>query len=1172
MKHKIIRLFISSTFNDFKKEREMLNQEIFPQLEEYCAKYGFLFQVVDLRYGVPESAISEHTTMKICLEEVKRCQETNQYFNFLLLMGERYGWVPKPAMIEKEDFEDMVKWLEDFLPKSVEKLKKAYLLDENQIPVSYVLRKEEELVNEIKADKKCERAEAQEIYKSIHREVDYLFFDVFEKISYLGGEHCFDKEKIHSYFISATGQEVLKGIFSVTGEEELKHIVCVFRESGYIKEYLDVDIQKQEELERLKGEIQKHFKERCKKRNFIEYEINGNFSEPEESLKEKLLNSLKQIAKETIDKYQELNIDEQKLHSLFLKEKTEIFLGQENLIKEIYQFATEETEEKIFLLHGARGSGKTALMAKAVETCLKSESHKKINFLYRFIGATGSSSNLRSLIIGIYEQICKQFDLDYVEPANYSVACSRLEWALGNVSKKLVIFIDAIDQVLLQGDNIWQWIPLEIPQNVKFVISIKSDDLIDEKKELVDYKELIKEQKITEIEKRHSREIIRKLLSRDNRTLTAKQLDFVEELFGYAKKPIYLRVLGNLLLDWKSSSGVSAKSLGYSKEEGLDKYSEEDHLAIIVKKFLDKISSKKMYGKALVQYTFAFLSVSHFGLTEKELLALLLSSEKVRDDYKKVFGEYETLEGKNELPFMVWSRLYYSIKNSMKQVGIDGYELINFYHLGMKDIIQDWIKKEENDLFSECRKLLIKYLEEQTFFMDEDRNHPNRRKLTELPYQYMQDKDRNRLINLLSEKEYIWAKIEGGYLRQLMEEIYFALEYKKDNSEQRRQVLEALFEAVLRLQESKGEYGSYFEDIYNLLVFRKNKKIAEEFILQGKELQNILKYLKNKKSIKTMEHAKMVNLESLLKLINNYRRTARIEEAFLLFRESVDLDILDKQEISQSTTSEERKVIEERSRLEYDIAYLYYLVGEKKKAVEHMEKSIENAEKAGNIIGKYISECVLEQIKWYSTMGTAEEKAEDVERLIEKVTEAQKEFSARRTQNESAERWMRSAAGYLSLAHYYKNKRNQKQIKKYTKEFLNTPWSNMIDDDVTKNRQKVFGFLSSTKKEDYKMAYEIMEAYIASKVEEVGWDSEFLRLDYWIILRALYELICVVQKQIQEAKEKDKEFYRKELQGYFQKAEEYYKASKADEKVKMGNMYFSDLIEREMQSIQNLRK
>jgi len=53
---KVFKLFISSTFSDFKKEREALHTDVFPEIEEYCLSKGYQFQAIDLRWGVSEDA------------------------------------------------------------------------------------------------------------------------------------------------------------------------------------------------------------------------------------------------------------------------------------------------------------------------------------------------------------------------------------------------------------------------------------------------------------------------------------------------------------------------------------------------------------------------------------------------------------------------------------------------------------------------------------------------------------------------------------------------------------------------------------------------------------------------------------------------------------------------------------------------------------------------------------------------------------------------------------------------------------------------------------------------------------------------------------------------------------------------------------------------------------
>jgi len=94
---RVFRLFISSTFSDFIAEREALKRNVFPRLEQYCAERGAQFQAIDLRWGITEQAQREHNTLRICLEEVRRCQQLSPRPNFAVLLGNRYGWEPVPA-------------------------------------------------------------------------------------------------------------------------------------------------------------------------------------------------------------------------------------------------------------------------------------------------------------------------------------------------------------------------------------------------------------------------------------------------------------------------------------------------------------------------------------------------------------------------------------------------------------------------------------------------------------------------------------------------------------------------------------------------------------------------------------------------------------------------------------------------------------------------------------------------------------------------------------------------------------------------------------------------------------------------------------------------------------------------------------------------------------------
>jgi hypothetical protein len=56
MINRAFRLFVSSTFSDFRRERVVLQTRVFPRLRTYCRKHGYRFQPIDLRWGINQEA------------------------------------------------------------------------------------------------------------------------------------------------------------------------------------------------------------------------------------------------------------------------------------------------------------------------------------------------------------------------------------------------------------------------------------------------------------------------------------------------------------------------------------------------------------------------------------------------------------------------------------------------------------------------------------------------------------------------------------------------------------------------------------------------------------------------------------------------------------------------------------------------------------------------------------------------------------------------------------------------------------------------------------------------------------------------------------------------------------------------------------------------------------
>ena len=91
---KTIPLFISSTFRDMHAERDQLNRVVFPALEERLKGRRCRLEPIDLRVGVETDSTKtererELQILKVCLAEIERSRPF-----LLVLLGDRYGWVP----------------------------------------------------------------------------------------------------------------------------------------------------------------------------------------------------------------------------------------------------------------------------------------------------------------------------------------------------------------------------------------------------------------------------------------------------------------------------------------------------------------------------------------------------------------------------------------------------------------------------------------------------------------------------------------------------------------------------------------------------------------------------------------------------------------------------------------------------------------------------------------------------------------------------------------------------------------------------------------------------------------------------------------------------------------------------------------------------------------------
>ena len=91
--NRAVRVFVSSTFLDMQRERDILVRQTFPALRARFRVRGVELLDVDLRWGITQEQAESGATLSICLSEIDRCRP-----NFIGVIGERYGWAPPESL------------------------------------------------------------------------------------------------------------------------------------------------------------------------------------------------------------------------------------------------------------------------------------------------------------------------------------------------------------------------------------------------------------------------------------------------------------------------------------------------------------------------------------------------------------------------------------------------------------------------------------------------------------------------------------------------------------------------------------------------------------------------------------------------------------------------------------------------------------------------------------------------------------------------------------------------------------------------------------------------------------------------------------------------------------------------------------------------------------------
>jgi hypothetical protein len=659
---RVFRVFVSSTFRDLGPERDALQATVFPQLRAHCAERGYAFQAVDLRWGIREEASVGHRTMRICLSEVARCQEFSPRPNFVVLLGDRYGWRPLPEVVGAEEFEALRGLL---APKQSEAAEAAYLRDDNAVPSEYVLKPQRE--------------------GDAGYDPDALRGALAEAARRAG----LPDAALAKYSLSATEQEILKGVFDAEHAEE--HVFCFLRELSGLPDELPSlgddperwppaadyrDYRADGAADSEAGALLSDLKSRLRNRlgpNSFDYRAEWTDMGPStanvDQLCEDMLASLTRVIEAEIERlgaYSHLE-QERAAHGAFAEEHTEGFVGRVRHLDAIALYL-EGGEPRPLCVFGEGGLGKSALIARAAADA--AANHSDAVIVTRFIGVTSSSADPRSLL----QDLCSEIGEAYgsTEPVPSTLQELQQEFPkrleLSTAERPLIVFLDALDQLAAGEGASLSWLPSELPDGVRIVTTTRPDPYLDA------LASRLPEELVIELDRMPVDEgevLLDFWLGKSGRALTAAQRTEILGRFETRGAPLYLRLAFEEARLWPSS--LEEVRIGADEPS-------------IIGDLYDRLEAE--HGPELVVHALGFLACTYerLGLAEDELLDALAADEET---WAEFIAGAEWERPMRRLPVVVWSRLYFDLAPYLSPRVSEGASLLSFFHKELADAAQN---------------------------------------------------------------------------------------------------------------------------------------------------------------------------------------------------------------------------------------------------------------------------------------------------------------------------------------------------------------------------------------------------------------------------------------------------------------------------------------------------
>lgn len=1033
-----VRLFISSTFSDFHHERDVLQTRVFPYLADICRVHGVEFQAVDLRWGIREEEAFEQQTLDICLREIQRCLDVSPIPNFLILLGERYGWQPLPGHIPEVDFNAIQGWIinqrvgiAEISPEAeLSMLNRWYRLDANALPPCYRLQPRT----------------GDDITLEVWEHTESTLRDILRAVvANLGWE----SPRTDRYLLSATAQEIMQGVlgdaFDTQTVEERRvevreHVFCFHRkrlggmpnEQSPVSKYFndtnkdgEQDFQSLEKLNQLSVALQQRLGN-----NYLKYQafatVTANGSVTKDDISTHHLDAFASDARHLLEAVIRSEIDrmskvteierEKARHEAFLKEKVRQFVGRSAQLERVS--AERFLGGRTLIFQGPGGVGKSSLMAKVIESALLDGCQT----VFRFLGLTSDASTGVSLLASLCHELADLLN-DSVEQrvdvAGWSIEFKRLIQRLAQSSLKLIIAIDAVDQLPADDPALeFEWLPKELPTNVRLIISTLEGDVLTSLKRRIigaDY------ERIGELELFNAEILLKEWLAANKRQLQPKQTHYILDLFKQNGLPLYLRLATEEARWWTSYSDSPDTPMRL-----------EGKVDSLIEQIFKRLELPQNHGLMMVSRTLGYLVVARNGLTESELIDVLSADDELMEQFRKDSPQGKDL---NRLPFIVWSRLRDDLESYLSERQANGLPAIGFFHRIFREVAERRFLGTDQ-VRHDLHQSLAEYFGKQSNYLDaNEQKRANRRRLSELPFHLMHSRQIRVLSELITDADYFDAKLGIGDRYELFTEYLQcreAMQKKHQSTSELQQLARELAKHVIRQIDSEQDSVLDIEDLHAFLAFRKDTQLYRDLLEAGTSL------LKTNRQRTRTNSLQRLYLGMRARQGNLLRRDGDLEAAEKLLAE-LQIEL-----VAFGPSAE-------LSRVEYDLGYIAYLEGDLERGATLIEKSAKTALQGDNEFGHWISACVAAHQRWLLALENSN-GIDATYKMHEVLDQALEVFERRKFDDTTSERWVMNVHAHrFNLAYRAKDGDKAKSILEFLE---NDPWLKGFGDDITVARYR----------------------------------------------------------------------------------------------------------------------